>query len=167
MAERRFTEEELAYLRSLPAVVRVSHGRIRYTEGFKHECMRRYEAGDSPSQIFRDAGLDSALIGYKRIERSIARWHKELLAERKAAAETGAPKSASRAEEEGPFTPRLNVRDGRRDLRDMLIAQQIHHIDALERRVAELEAERRRRDGDDGDGTDERRSPGANCETGC
>lgn len=152
MAERQFNEEELAYLRSLPAVARVSHGRIRYTEEFKRECMRRYEAGDSPSQIFRDAGLDSALIGYKRIERSIARWHKELLAERKAAADGRAAKATKRMEDEEPFTPRLNVRDGRRDLRDMLIAQQIHHIDALERQIAKLEAERLgNAGGDDGD----------------
>ncbi|MEJ5922051.1 HTH domain-containing protein [Bifidobacterium thermophilum] len=69
-----FTAEELRYLRSLPAVVAVSAGRIRYTEAFKRVCMRQYRQGKSPARIFREAGLDSALIGYKRIERCIARW---------------------------------------------------------------------------------------------
>lgn len=69
-----FTAEELRYLRSLPAVAAVSAGRIRYTEAFKRICMRQYRQGKSPARIFREAGLDSALIGYKRIERCIARW---------------------------------------------------------------------------------------------
>lgn len=74
MTDNEFTNDEITYLRSLRAVARVSNGRIRYTEAFKRECMRRYGAGESPAKIFRDAGLDSSLIGYKRIERCIARW---------------------------------------------------------------------------------------------
>lgn len=69
-----FSAEEVRYLTALPAVVRVNGDRISYSEDFKRECMRRYFAGDSPAQIFAEAGLDSTLIGYKRIERSIARW---------------------------------------------------------------------------------------------
>ncbi|WP_436471563.1 hypothetical protein [Bifidobacterium pullorum] len=49
-------------------------GRIVYNDAFKRDCIRRYRNGESPAEIFRSAGLDSALIGYKRIERSIARW---------------------------------------------------------------------------------------------
>ena len=52
----------------------VTRGRIVYAEDFKNHCVRRYLSGDSPAQIFRMAGLDSSLIGYKRIERCIARW---------------------------------------------------------------------------------------------
>lgn len=36
--------------------------------------MRRYSAGESPGAIFASAGLPSSIIGYKRIERAIARW---------------------------------------------------------------------------------------------
>lgn len=50
--------------------------RITYTESFKHNCMRRYHAGESPVELFREAGLDPSLIGYKRIERCFARWRK-------------------------------------------------------------------------------------------
>lgn len=69
---------EIAYLSALPAVERVAGNRIIYTEEFKHSCMRRYRAGDSPVVIFREAGLDSALIGNKRIERCIARWKRTI-----------------------------------------------------------------------------------------
>lgn len=43
--------------------------------------MERYAVGESPAGIFREAGLDPALIGYKRIERAIARWRKDLAPE--------------------------------------------------------------------------------------
>lgn len=78
---QEFTPSEIKYLESLPAVERVSHNRIRYTEAFKRDCMRRYAMGESPSRIFRNAGLDSKLIGYKRIERAISRWHRNMVKE--------------------------------------------------------------------------------------
>ena len=37
-------------------------------------CTIRYLAGESPTKIFREAGLPPELVGYKRIERSVARW---------------------------------------------------------------------------------------------
>ena len=73
-----FTSREQAYLSSLPAVEHVTSGRIYYTEAFKKECVRRYHDGESASRIFEEAGMPSGLIGYKRIERSIARWSKSL-----------------------------------------------------------------------------------------
>lgn len=69
-----FSIREIEYLESLPAVERVVNGRIVYTDEFKRECIRRYRAGESPSEIFRRSGMDAALIGNKRIERCIARW---------------------------------------------------------------------------------------------
>ena len=69
-----FSIREIEYLESLPAVERVVNGRIVYTDEFTRECIRRYRAGESPSEIFRRSGMDAALIGYKRIERCIARW---------------------------------------------------------------------------------------------
>ena len=74
MKDREFDDDEIDYLRSLPAVNSVGRNRIRYTGQFREYCMQRYRAGDSPTGIFRDVGLDPALIGYKRIERCIARW---------------------------------------------------------------------------------------------
>ena len=71
-----FSPEEVEYLRSLPVVAEATSRRITYTESFKHNCMRRYHAGESPVELFREAGLDPSLIGYKRIERCFARWRR-------------------------------------------------------------------------------------------
>lgn len=147
-----FTNEEIAYLRSLPAVARVSNGRIRYSEAFRRECMRRYRAGESPVRIFRDAGLDASLIGYKRIERCIARWRTmpdapETSGTTGIAGAAGSPDAdaASGGAADGrlpkPFTPELNVRAGKRDLRDLLISQQVMLIEHLESEVERLRAE--------------------------
>lgn len=76
--DESFTRRERSYLSSLPAVERVTSDRIYYTDAFKKECMRRYRAGESASHIFEEAGLPSRLIGYKRIERSVARWSKSI-----------------------------------------------------------------------------------------
>ena len=77
MIDGKFTAKERAYLASLPAVKSVSPSHIRYTNRFKVEVMCRYNAGESPSAIFREAGLDPKLIGYKRVERCIARWKQQ------------------------------------------------------------------------------------------
>lgn len=69
-----FTLREAAYLRSLPAVKEVTASRIIYSDSFKVECVRRYLKGESARKIFREAGLDPALIGNKRVERCVARW---------------------------------------------------------------------------------------------
>lgn len=69
-----FSPEEVEYLRTLPAVVRVTERRITYSDAFKNACVRRYLAGESPVKLFREAGLDPAIIGHKRIERCFARW---------------------------------------------------------------------------------------------
>ncbi|WP_225433027.1 hypothetical protein [Bifidobacterium saimiriisciurei] len=187
MSVSEFTNDEITYLRSLRAVARVANGRIRYTEAFKRDCMRRYAAGESPAKIFRDAGLDSSLIGYKRIERCIARWRglltdKSLMTQASGAdaqaagrnvdgsaagAGAEAPDTATAAgsygfaagdssahrgdagvrhegtaDDDAPyeFEPKLHVRSGRRDLRDLLIAQQVRRIDELEHEVVSLKA---------------------------
>ena len=74
MKHGKFTAKERAYLMSLPAVESITQERIFYAQEFKIDCMRRYHEGDSPATIFSEAGLYSSLIGYKRIERCIARW---------------------------------------------------------------------------------------------
>ena len=70
---------ELQMLRDLPAVANVSKDRITYSNAFKQVCVIRYLAGESPTKIFREAGLPPELIGYKRIERSVARWKAAVL----------------------------------------------------------------------------------------
>lgn len=83
MIDGKFTAKERAYLSSLPAVKSVSASHIRYSDRFRVEVMCRYNAGESPSAIFREAGLDPKLIGYKRVERCIARWKQQERDERR------------------------------------------------------------------------------------
>lgn len=83
MIDGKFTAKERAYLSSLPAVKSVSASHIRYSDCFRVEVMCRYNAGESPSAIFREAGLDPKLIGYKRVERCIARWKQQERDERR------------------------------------------------------------------------------------
>lgn len=64
-------------LGSLDAVESVTQYRICYSKEFRDDCMRRYAEGGSPAAIFREAGLDPKIIGYKRVERCIARWKAE------------------------------------------------------------------------------------------
>ena len=59
---------------NLPAVANVTRSRITYAEAFRRSCLRRYINGESPVKLFREAGLDPSLVGYKRIARCFARW---------------------------------------------------------------------------------------------
>ena len=52
----------------------VTRNRITYADSFKQVCTIRYLTGESPTKIFREAGLPPDLIGYKRIERCVDRW---------------------------------------------------------------------------------------------
>ena len=74
-----FSDEEIQLLRGLPAVANVTRNRITYADSFKQVCTIRYLTGESPTKIFREAGLPPELIGYKRIERSVARWKAAVL----------------------------------------------------------------------------------------
>jgi len=69
-----FSPEEIKYLKSLSAVAEATAKRITYTDDFKRYCVVHYNEGASPVRMFREAGLDPALIGCKRIERCLARW---------------------------------------------------------------------------------------------
>ena len=66
-----FSDEEIQLLRGLPAVSNVTRDRITYSDTFRQVCTIRYLAGESPTKIFREAGLPPELVGYKRIERRV------------------------------------------------------------------------------------------------
>lgn len=73
-AVARDRDEWASVVESSPAVRQVIGKRIFYADEFRDECLRRLEAGELPSRIFRDAGIGPELIGRKRIERCVARW---------------------------------------------------------------------------------------------
>lgn len=71
---RKFTPDEISYLRGLWAVSNVTPTRIIYSDEFKEYFLREHGKGRGPTEIFRDAGLPVPIIGRKRIERCVARW---------------------------------------------------------------------------------------------
>lgn len=151
-----FSPEEVAYLKTLPAVAEATARRITYSEAFKQSCMQRYHAGESPVKLFREAGLDPALIGYKRIERCFARWRKSssdamagpqyddrldaasahVLASMRTVTSDRSP-SQSQAPLRAMTFPAV-PRDGNVDVRDLMIYQQVRRIDELEQEVGTL-----------------------------
>ena len=111
-----FTPGQRAYLCSLAAVDKVdAFSRIHYADWFRADCMRRYQTGEKPTALFREAGLDPKLIGYKRIEHAFARWK-----------HTPDPPEPSAPERE-PVDPR-----------DRLIAAQALRIQYLEEQLRTL-----------------------------
>ena len=165
-----FSPEEVEYLRTLPAVVRVTEKRITYSDAFKNACVRRYLAGESPVKLFREAGLDPAVIDYKRIERCFARWREHALngdnpstmwnsennrggvlfspsnsgvadsPTDKASETAGRPDGVKTEPRAIVFHPRKNEQV---DMRDLMIYQQV-------RRISELQLELKQREGQQG-----------------
>ena len=133
----KFTRKGIAYLRSLPAVASVVDERITYSETFKYHCMERYAHGESPVQIFRDSGLDSSLIGYKRIERCIARWRRTVLPKVE-----GVDASQVKGHKPGRRPGSTNLRNRNPNdsaaLREMLLSAQLQRLDRLEREIKDL-----------------------------
>lgn len=74
MSRGRLTDEEVKILGKNPYIKSVTYDRIQYTREFKRHFMREYLAGKGPTRIFREAGFDTEILGYKRIERATAHW---------------------------------------------------------------------------------------------
>ena len=53
--KRRFTQAEVYYLNTLPAVERASMDRITYSRDFQVRCMAQYLRGNGPTSIFASA----------------------------------------------------------------------------------------------------------------
>ncbi|MDB6542602.1 hypothetical protein PMN44_10215 [Bifidobacterium longum] len=133
-----FSPEEIKYLKSLSAVAEATAKRITYTDDFKRYCVVHYNEGASPVRMFREAGLDPALIGYKRIERCLARWRDS--AESSLPAGTGSESDFHVSPERRAIIFPVSRKEQNNDLRDLLISQQVRRIDELERQVDMLEA---------------------------
>lgn len=131
-----FSMRERRYLESLPAVRRVVGRRIYYTDSFKRECIRRYRQGESPQMIFNDAGLWSHLIGYKRIERCIARWKRSVKMGEEGDVVGGGVSGDGAVRVEPVGISENSGRGG--DIRDLMLAQQACRIAALEQEIRRL-----------------------------
>ena len=146
MRDGKFTQDEREYLLELDAVRDVSGGRICYADAFKIEAMARYRSGERPKAIFESAGLLVEMIGYKRIERSMARWRendledilaKNLNAEVPAEGDIKAHKRGRKPVAEKDEAKRL-IKE-----RDDTIAYQAREIERLKLEVEALKGLRR------------------------
>ncbi|KIX90962.1 hypothetical protein TP70_05365 [Staphylococcus microti] len=63
MSKRLFTENEIADLKLNKFVQNVTPKAITYTEEFREHFVEEYEKGKLPSQIFREAGFDTTILG--------------------------------------------------------------------------------------------------------
>lgn len=65
-------------LNHMPGVVdHATPARITWNRDFARAVAYRTRHGASPAKLFRQAGVGSEIIGYKRIERCVARWKSE------------------------------------------------------------------------------------------
>ena len=75
MGRGRLTPEEVQLLYENPYVQEVKGNQIIFTDDFKKHFIQEYvDAGKGPTQIFREAGFDTKVLGTKRIERAASRW---------------------------------------------------------------------------------------------
>ncbi len=73
----KLEEKDVDILRKNPFVSDVNETRIIYSNEFKEMFREKYGKGQGPTNIFREAGFDPKVIGYKRIERATYRWTKK------------------------------------------------------------------------------------------
>lgn len=96
-------------LESNPNVQHVSETNISYTSAFRLAAVRAYQEGQTPVEIFVNAGFDLDLIGHKKPKHCLQRWRElystygeqGLLEERRGKGSTGRkPTGESSAEDE-------------------------------------------------------------------
>ena len=68
MGVNYFTDEQVEELKKNPYVKNVSNKAITYEDVFKEYFYKQYLNGHSPTQIFKEAGFDTGLLGHKRID---------------------------------------------------------------------------------------------------
>lgn len=67
MGVNYFTDVEVSSLRTNPYVDKASNKSITYSEAFKHHFINERNNGKLPTEIFRDAGFDTTVLGGRRI----------------------------------------------------------------------------------------------------
>lgn len=65
---KHFTDEQIELLRSNSYVVYVSETTVKFSDEFKSLFYELHTNGTTAKQIFRDIGIDPAILGEKRIE---------------------------------------------------------------------------------------------------
>jgi len=68
MGVHYFSDKQVEEMRRNPYVDKVSNKAITYSEVFKHHFMNELDRGKLPTQIFREAGFDTKVVGKQRID---------------------------------------------------------------------------------------------------
>ena len=74
MAGIRFTLEQQELLRINPNIEKISEKSITYKDSFKFMAIEEYAKGKTPSEIFKQVGIDPEIIGTKNPGRCLVRW---------------------------------------------------------------------------------------------
>ncbi len=69
-----FTEEQMRILEANPNVLRVTESAITYTPAFKLAALQAYMLGQTPSEVFIQAGFNLDVIGHQKPKHSLKRW---------------------------------------------------------------------------------------------
>jgi len=67
MSRKYFTPEEQIKLRNNQYVEKVSEKTVKYTDEFREEFYYEYLKGKKPTQILREMGFDTSVLGMERI----------------------------------------------------------------------------------------------------
>ena len=127
MKKTNFTPEEVKVLRENPNVLRVSDNRITYTRAFKVHLVDEYRKGKRPTQIFREAGFDTKVLGSKRIERAAANWKKTYV------------RNTLYLDKDVQFVQE-DIRIGKDEEYQLLLAKMMKEMEALKEQVSMLSA---------------------------
>lgn len=127
MKKNNFTPEEVQVLKDNPNVLRVSDSRITYTRAFKVHLVDEYRKGKTPTQIFREAGFDTRVLGSKRIERAAANWKETY------------ERNTLRLETSEEFVQE-KVRVGKDEEYQLMLAKMMKEMEALKEQISMLSA---------------------------
>ena len=151
-----FSDEEIQLLRGLPAVANVTRNRITYSDAFKQVCTIRYLVGESPTKIFREAGIERSVARWKAaaiksvsgndhlddseiIAQLVERYKRTLVTKRNLDnMASGVPDSSVPVMSEGAVGAHVSISALDGDTAGIIIKQQARRIDELERANASL-----------------------------
>lgn len=71
---RRFTALEIRQLEANPNVLHISEKAITYSPEFKVKALKAYQQGETPQQIFIEAGFQLSIIGNRKPNECLKRW---------------------------------------------------------------------------------------------
>lgn len=138
MAGLRFTLEQQELLRMNPNIEKVSEKSITYKDTFKLMAIEKYSKGNTPCDIFKQAGINPVIIGTKNPGRCLTRWKNSyfkygdagLIGEKRGCSSNGSPRS-------GDLTLEDRLRAAEAKIAYLEIENEfLKKLDELERRLS-------------------------------